>query len=89
MTFNLLNYRVEKDGTTIDTVKVDDPKKPKLIPMKVNHDEVKTERSGQRIQTILVPNVELSKLQLSPQQKLPSKASGQVSTKLLGKFWFF
>jgi hypothetical protein len=86
--FHLLNYRVQKDDTTIDTVKVDDPKKAKLISVKEDHDKVKTEKDRQRTQTILVPNVQLSKLQLSPQEKLLSTPNGQKSTKLLGRICF-
>jgi hypothetical protein len=85
--FHLLNCRVQKGDTTIDTIKVDDRKKPEILP--VYHDEVKPDKSVPREQNVhLVPNVELSKLLLSPQQNMPAKPGGQEATKLLGKFCF-
>ncbi len=85
--FHLLNCRVQKGDTTIDTIKVDDRKKPEILP--VYHDEVKPDKSVPREQNVhLVPNVQLSKLLLSPQQNIPAKPSWQEATKLLGKFCF-
>ena len=83
---HFLNCRIQKGDTTIDRIKVDDPKKQevKQALTQRHHDEAKSEKSGHHVQYVLPPNI--AKLQFSPQYNIPS--SVLKGTKLLGKFGF-